>query len=190
MPKPTRRQSHPSSSHTLRADSPLSSPPLPSCTRVISTVLLRQGTGALLNAVASEGQEGPVLPLSRPQGQLSHLLRWQERQGHLSLTHTTTRQRNDRTSFPMISPSGQLSHNSCNQGQLYCSVWARCRAHSPALMLQRQLSQDARVRVGPVLPSLQTSTWLQEAAQTRHVHLAFGGNRLTLLQGHRPRHGF
>lgn len=40
--------------------------------------------------------------------------------------------------------------------------------------------------MGPVLPSLQTSTWLQAAAKTGGAHLAFGDNRPTLLQGHRP----
>ena len=53
-----------------------------------------------------------------------------------------------------------------------------------------------RLVEGPALGKPQTSTWPPEIAQTRDVHMAFGGNmghghrhRPLLLQGHRPRQG-
>ena len=50
--------------------------------------------------------------------------------------------------------------------------------------------------LGSALSSFCTSTWSQAAAQTRNIHMDFGGNmghghshRLLLLHGHGPRHG-
>lgn len=55
--------------------------------------------------------------------------------------------------------------------------------------LQPALPEYPGQMMGPVLQSFQTPTWSQAASQIIDVCLAFGGNRLPLLQGHRLRHG-
>lgn len=70
----------------------------------------------------------------------------------------------------------------------YCSLLGV----GSAFLLSRPQGQlslvMSRREAGPVLRSPQTSTSLQVAAQTRDIQLAFGDNRLLLLQGHGPRH--
>lgn len=67
----------------------------------------------------------------------------------------------------------------CYHRQFSCIVQARGRANSPAL---------SRFGMGPALHSPWTSALSQVVAQTRDIHLVFGGNRPLLLQGPRPRH--